>query len=72
MVMEMFSCLIDHRLAQGGFSFHPKCKELNVTHVIFADDLSVISSKIVGSSNFEDYLRRFWENVWTKAKSIKE
>ncbi|XP_071916282.1 uncharacterized protein [Coffea arabica] len=43
-VMEMFSCLIDHRVAQGGFSFHPKCKELNVIHVIFADDLFLLSA----------------------------
>ena len=31
-------------VAQGqGFAFHPKCKEVNLTHVCFADDIFLFS-----------------------------
>lgn len=44
LVMEGFTGLLQYRAKQSeGFVFHPKCRSLNITHLIFADDLFVLS-----------------------------
>lgn len=42
LVMEGFSSIFLYRARQQGFVFHPKCQSLNITHLIFADDLFVL------------------------------
>lgn len=42
LVMEAFSALLDHRIANGSFSYHPKCQSLGISHLIFADDLFIL------------------------------
>ncbi len=45
-------CLIElqNKIGQsGGFLYHPKCKSLHITHLIFADDLFVLCGASEGS-----------------------
>ncbi|XP_058203052.1 uncharacterized protein LOC131317521 [Rhododendron vialii] len=42
LVMEGFSSLFQFRIGQGGFSYHPKCRELHLSHLMFADDLFIM------------------------------
>lgn len=39
MCMEVLSKLIDNAARDGVFGYHPKCKALALTHLVFADDL---------------------------------
>lgn len=41
-VMGAFTALLHYRVNQGPFSYHPKCRSINLTHLIFADDLFVL------------------------------
>lgn len=41
LVMEGFSALFQYKMDQNGFVFHPKCEALQISHLIFADDLFV-------------------------------
>jgi hypothetical protein len=44
LAMEVFSrIMVDHTAAGSGFSFHPKCSKLKLTHLCFADDLLIFS-----------------------------
>ena len=43
LVMEYFSHLMIHASAQDGFRYHPYCKKLQLTHLIFADDVLLFS-----------------------------
>lgn len=43
LVMEGFSALFQYKMDQNGFVFHPKCEALQISHLIFADDLFVLS-----------------------------
>lgn len=38
----MFSALFEWNIRELGFDFHPKCKELHLSHLVFADDLFLI------------------------------
>lgn len=38
LVMEGFSATLHHRINHLNFTFHPTCAELQISHVIFADD----------------------------------
>lgn len=42
LVMEVFSCMLDNQVQLPGFKFHPKCAELKISHVVFANDLFVL------------------------------
>lgn len=42
--MDVFSLLISDQAQEGSFDYHPKCKELGLTHLIFADDLFLLSA----------------------------
>lgn len=37
--MEAFSTLFQRKIQNGNFTFHPKCSEMQISHVCFADDL---------------------------------
>lgn len=41
LIMEAFSCLLNRRAQRVNFVYHPKCVELQITHVCFADDLFI-------------------------------
>ncbi|GAA0163559.1 hypothetical protein LIER_19393 [Lithospermum erythrorhizon] len=39
----MFNELLNHRAMHSDFTFHPKCKELGIASVCFADDMFILS-----------------------------
>ena len=41
--MEAFSRSLGMAAHQQGFQFHPKCQEVNITHLCFADDIFLFS-----------------------------
>ncbi|KAL2246036.1 UNVERIFIED_CONTAM: hypothetical protein Sindi_2871800 [Sesamum indicum] len=41
--MEYFSRLVKRKISTSDFNFHPKCKKLKITHLLFADDLMFFS-----------------------------
>ncbi|KAG7579890.1 Endonuclease/exonuclease/phosphatase superfamily [Arabidopsis thaliana x Arabidopsis arenosa] len=41
LAMEVFSKLLHSRFASGYIAFHPKSSELNISHLMFADDVMV-------------------------------
>lgn len=43
MCMEVLSKLLDKTAHEGDFGYHPKCKDLSLTHLIFVDDLVIFS-----------------------------
>ncbi|XP_058215475.1 uncharacterized protein LOC131326638 [Rhododendron vialii] len=43
LVMEGFSSMLQQRIDARCFSFHPRCRELQLSHIIFADDLFILS-----------------------------
>lgn len=50
MVMEGFTALLQYRVRQcEEFVFHPRCRSLDITHLIFADDLFVLCGAEQGS-----------------------
>lgn len=50
MVMEGFTALLQYRVRQcEGFVFHPRCRSLDITHLIFANDLFVLCGAEQGS-----------------------
>lgn len=36
--------LLNWNIKERGFDYHPKCEEMELTHVIFADDLFLITA----------------------------
>lgn len=59
-VMEAFSSLLHLRVEQGLFSYHPKCRELQIFHLAFADDLFIICEPNVPSFTIiNDLLNEF-------------
>ncbi|GAB2276249.1 hypothetical protein Dimus_039182 [Dionaea muscipula] len=49
--LEFLSRTLKQLHSTPGFSFHPKCKELNITHLAFADDLILLSRADLQSVN---------------------
>lgn len=43
MCMEILSRLLDKAANEEKFGYHPKCQVLNLTHLIFANDLVIFS-----------------------------
>lgn len=43
MCMEVLSRLLDAATRNGSFGYHPKCKALGLTHLVFSDDLVIFS-----------------------------
>ncbi|GAA0147262.1 reverse transcriptase [Lithospermum erythrorhizon] len=41
-IMDMFNELLNHRALHSEFTFHPKCKELGIANVCFADDTFIL------------------------------
>ena len=39
---KLLSKLLDSAATHGVFSYHPKCKKIQLTHLSFADDLLIL------------------------------
>lgn len=60
LVMEVFSCLLEKELERGTISLITKCKCIQLSHLIFADDLMIFSKADSQSLNsIESVLRTF-------------
>lgn len=55
--MNVLSNLIDEAAVQGKIGYHPKCKNIDLTHLCFADDLMVFTDGTTRS--IEEILRVF-------------
>ena len=42
LIMDTFSCIMDKASSDPAFSFHPRCKEIGLHHLCFADDLIIL------------------------------
>lgn len=49
--MEAFSSSLQKRAQDGGSTCHPKCEELQISHVCFANDLFILDGADVRSIN---------------------
>ena len=60
LAMEAFSRSLAMAANRQGFQFHPRCKEINLTHLCFADDMFLFSGGTHSSVQvFMDELNRF-------------
>lgn len=57
--MNVLSRMLDDAAARGRFGFHPKCKNINLTHLCFADDLMIFGDGTKRS--IEEILKVFKE-----------
>lgn len=57
-VMDVLSKLLDKAASMQKFDYHPQCKQLELTHLSFADDLMVLTDgkvrSVDGIVNFFD------------------
>lgn len=49
--MEAFTKLLQRKIASAGFVFHPRCSSLNLSHLIFADDMFILCGAEVQTFN---------------------
>ena len=49
--MNVLSRLLDAGAQYGVFSYHLKCKKIKLTHLFFANDLSIFSKRTLDSVN---------------------
>lgn len=47
--MEAFTGLLHAKIVQSNFVYHPKCANIGLTHLIFADDLFILCVAEMGS-----------------------
>ncbi|GAA0176403.1 hypothetical protein LIER_29404 [Lithospermum erythrorhizon] len=47
--MEYFSELLKQHSNNGKFSYHPRCKDIGLVNISFADELFIMCGAIVGS-----------------------
>lgn len=65
--MNVLSKSIDEAAAQGKIGYHPKCKNIDLTHLCFADDLMVFTDGTTRS--IEEILRVF--DAFDKMSGLK-
>ncbi|GAA0175435.1 hypothetical protein LIER_41915 [Lithospermum erythrorhizon] len=44
LVLEIFNDLMKEANSKPGFTFHPSCQQLGITHLSFADDMIILVS----------------------------
>ena len=49
LVMQAFSYILGNYMNRCEFVYHSKCKELHLSHLIFADDMFIMCGALVGS-----------------------
>lgn len=65
LAMEVFSCLLEKEVERGTISLIPKWKCINLSHLIFVDDLIIFSKADSQSLNsIEGVLWIFFIFVW--------
>lgn len=42
LVMEAFTAMLHQKIASWSITFHPKCAAINLSHLIFADDMFIL------------------------------
>lgn len=42
LIIEAFAALLHFRISLGSFSYHPRCEAINLSHLIFADDMFIV------------------------------
>lgn len=47
LAMEVFSSLLKSRFDAGYISYHPKTSELNISHLMFVDDVMIFFMVVV-------------------------
>jgi hypothetical protein len=71
--MEVLSLMLEE-IAKGssGFSFHPKCSAINLTHLCFADDLLIFfAAKLTSVKAIKEVLLEFEDLYGLKANPAK-
>lgn len=58
--MEGFYSILHSKSITSPFTFHPKCKELQLHHIAFANDLFVLCGADQGSSTVKSALDDFY------------
>ena len=61
--MEVFSNMLVAQTARPEFCFHPKCQELQLSHVIFADDFFILSGAQLSTLEMIEQTIREFGNV---------
>lgn len=60
LAMEVFLCLLEKEVERGNISLIPKCKCINLSHLIFADDLMIFSKvDAISLNSIEGVLHTF-------------
>uniref|UniRef100_A0A5B7BNK9 Reverse transcriptase domain-containing protein n=2 Tax=Davidia involucrata TaxID=16924 RepID=A0A5B7BNK9_DAVIN len=55
--MEAFSGILNWNIKNQGFSFHPKCEKLEISHLCFADDLFILcGADVISAITIKDSL----------------
>lgn len=69
--MEVLSRLLDQAAKVNKFDYHPRCKAMNLTHLIFTDDLIIFAGANLHSLNrIKKVLDKF--NLWSGLKVSSE
>ncbi|XP_073149026.1 uncharacterized protein [Henckelia pumila] len=70
--MEMLSKSLLHASTLAYFQFHPRCNHFNITHLVYADDLLIVSKGDVPSVKIIlDCVSKFGKMVGLRANEMK-
>ena len=72
LTMDYFSRIMRKISTNPGFSYHPNCRKLRLTHLMFADDLLIFSKANISSLMLvQDALQEFRSSTGLQANSSK-
>ncbi|XP_022774081.1 uncharacterized protein LOC111316376 [Durio zibethinus] len=70
--MNVLDTLLDSAASYGIFSYHPKCKKVNLTHLCFADDLLIhTKEKLDSVKGIQVILKQFYTYSGLQLNSAK-